>query len=229
MLNTSDTNISILTILCIVLIFLLKLLSSRKKKRQLEKVFSIIFILLILWIFCLIIYTIDIKTEYINPIYFEYFVYIPICFIPVAFFFLALVFTKTKIKFEKKYCLLFIVPILTILLVWTNDLHHLCYDKYSINYSDTVFGPYFYIHYTYTYVLFIAALFILIRYSIKNSSLFSKQAMLILIGTLVPIITNILTMFSIIPISVYTTPITFTITAATSPIHEGTGLPAASR
>ena len=34
----------------------------------------------------------------INPIYFDYFVYIGTCFLPVCLFFTSTVFTKTKIK-----------------------------------------------------------------------------------------------------------------------------------
>ena len=36
-------------------------------------------------------------------------------------------FTKTKIYFKKSYLLLFIIPILTLIMVWTNNYNHLFY------------------------------------------------------------------------------------------------------
>ena len=50
------------------------------------------------------------------------------------------------------------------------------------------------------------------KYSIKNAGFFSKQAILIFIGELIPIVTNILGFMNIIPMSIYITPITFTFT-----------------
>ena len=60
--------------------------------------------------------------------------------------------------------------------------------------------------------MFGIALIRLLRYTIINSGFFSKQAMLIIIGTLIPIIVNFLGSFKIIPVSIYATPISFSIT-----------------
>ena len=49
------------------------------------------------------------------------------------------------------------------------------------------------------------------KYSVKNSGFFSRQAILILVGTLVPIVANVLGTFSIVPMSIYVTPVTFTV------------------
>ena len=48
----------------------------------------------------------------IDPIYFDYFVYIGTCFLPITVFFTGLVFANTKITFKKKHLLLFIIPII---------------------------------------------------------------------------------------------------------------------
>ena len=128
-------------------------------------------------------------------------------------FFMALIFSRTKIKFNKWYCLLFIIPITSLLVLWTNNFHHLFYKVYSTNFIDTVYGNYFYVHTYYTYILYGVSLFIFIKYSIRNSGFFSKPAILIVIGALTPIVVNVLATFSIIPMSVYITPITFAITA----------------
>lgn len=213
MLMTSDViALGTLIFLCVLLIALLNYVLNRKNKNQLDKIFIIIFGLLIFWMLCFILQIFCVNRFNINPLYFEYFIYIGTCFLPVTLLFMALIFARTKITFKKRYLLLFIIPILSLIMLWTNDLHHLFYEEYSTDISNTVFGAYFNIHVYYTYTLFAIALFILMKYSIKNSGFFSKQAILILVGVLIPIITNILGMIGIISMSIYVTPITFAFT-----------------
>ena len=213
MFTTYDKVIlALLTVLCIILLFLLRYILSRKKKNQLEKTFAVLFIQLILWMLGLILQIIFTNFSNINPIYFDYFVYIHTCFLPVTFFFVAIIFARTKIEFKRKYLLLAVIPILSLLVLWTNDFHHLFYQKYSMETSSTVFGNYFYIHSIYTYIIFAISLFILMKYSIKNSGFFSKQAILIFVGALIPIITNLLGSLGIVQMSIYITPITFAFT-----------------
>lgn len=145
----------------------------------------------------------------IEPIYFDYLAYIGCCFMPVSVFFTALVFANTKIKFKKWYILLFIVPIISLLLLWTNNLHHLFYVSYSININDMVYGPWLNVHIIYSYTLLLISMAIFIKYSVKNSGFFSKQSLLFTFGTAIPFIINILGTFSIIPMTIYMTPITF--------------------
>ena len=213
MLNTHDIVITVvLTILCIILFLLLNYVCRKKRKKQLDKIFIIIFILFIFWMLGLILQIVFTNLFGANPIYFDYFVYIAICFMPVTILILSLIFAKTKINFTKKYLLLFIIPLISLILLWTNDYHHLFYKVYSINYYNTVYGSYMYVHSAYTYILFAISIIILLRYSIKNAGLFSRQALLISLATIIPIITNFLGAFNIIPMSIYITPISFTFT-----------------
>ncbi len=55
-------------------------------------------------------------------------------------------------------------------------------------------------------------LFYLLKYSIKNSGIFSKQAILFIIATLIPIVVNILGALRVVPMTIYITPIYLTIT-----------------
>lgn len=201
----------VMVILCAILTFLFNYLLNKKNKKQLDKIFIIIFGMFIFWMLCMILQIFFVNNFGANPIYFEYFVYLVGCFLPVAFFFMSLIFAKTKITFKKKYLILFVIPVISLLLLWTNDFHHLFYKVYSTNNAETVFGDYFIVHSIYSYVLYAVTLFILMKYSVKNSGFFSKQAILILVGTLIPILTNILG-FGEIAMSVYFTPISLTIT-----------------
>ena len=145
----------------------------------------------------------------IPAIYFDYFVYIGTCFLPLTFFFTGLVFSRTKISFKKRYLILFIVPITSLIVLWTNDIHNWFYVKYSTVFTDTIYGFYFYIHTIYSYLLIAIGLVSLIKYSIKNSGFFSNQSLLIMIGALIPVVVNILGTFGIISMSIYITPISF--------------------
>ena len=159
-----------------------------KQKKQICTVF--ICMLLIQAIHCSSL-ILQILSNNINPILFEYVAYIS-AFLPVAVFFTGLIFARTKIKFKKSYLLLFVVPIISLILVWTNNYHHLFYKVYSIEMNKTIVGPYFIVHSIYSYTLLFIGLLYLIRYSIKNSGFFSRQSLLIILGTLIPIVLNIL-------------------------------------
>ena len=207
---TSTSSITLITLMfvCIISTLLLVYLLNRKKKKQLDKVFIVIVALLLFWIILSILQIVGYSIFNINPIYFDYFVYISTCNMPVVLLLLALAFSKTTVNI-KKYIYLFIIPTLSLFLLWTNNLHHLFLIEYSINMSEGIVGKYFYIHHYYTLLLYGISFFILVRYSIKNSGFFSKQALLILLGALIPIITNLLGFMGILSMSIYVTPITF--------------------
>ena len=196
----------------ILLGILLIIVVNTKRKKAVHTAFA--FVVLCLMICCLGQYASLVFADawHLEPVYFDYFVYIGTCFLPVAFLFFSISFAKTKFKFKKPYLLLFIIPITTLLVIWTNDYHHLFYVVYNVTTADTVFGPYFYVHSVYSYALLFISLIYLIRYTIKNSGFFSKQSILILIGSLIPICINFVGVLGI-PMTIYLTPISFTISA----------------
>jgi len=197
------------TIVSLVLFFLIK---KNNTKNQLTRIFMVNIILILIWIIPLIGQILFAEKFNINPIIFDYFTYIGACFLPIGIFFTSLIFENTKIKFKKWYLLLFIIPVLTLLILWTNDFHHLFYINYSTSIAETIVGPYANIHSVYNAALYAIALINLMRYSIKNSGFFSKQAILFTIATLIPFSANFLGTFVNVNISIYITPILFTIT-----------------
>ena len=205
-------NIIGLMICAVLLTGLLFIIINSNSKKQVNQAFAF---LIACSLICCIgqLLSILIGEKYnIPPIYFDYIVYIGTCFLPVGIFFTSLTFVNTKIEFKKKYLLVFLIPILSLIVLWTNDFHHLFYVKYSINLNETEFGPYFMVHTMYTYILFAVSIIYLLRYSIKNAGFFSKQSLLIVAGTLIPIIVNILGTLNFIPMTIYVTPICFVIT-----------------
>lgn len=212
MLSRSNTVVvCILTLLCIFLLVLLRFILKQKNKKQLHKIFIILFGLILIWILPMILQIIFMDNLDLNIRYFYDIYYIGICFLPVAFFFMSIIFVNGKLEFKKRYLLLFIVPVLSIILLWTNDYHHLFYKEYSTSLT-TQYGWYFYVHTFYTFSLFILSLIILLKYSVKNAGFFSKQALLIFVGALTPLVVNFLGSAQIIPVSIYATPMAFAFT-----------------
>ena len=182
------------------------------QKSQLK--FFFLLNIIFLFILCFFVFLGSVLSQKLNisPMYFDYFSYIGSCFLPISLFYTANVFLKTKVKFEKWHFLLFIIPILSLLVLWTNDFHNLFYKHYSIYINETIFGKFFYVYEIYTYALLIADIILLLKYPIKNSGFFSRQSILILIGSVVPIAINILGAIGVVPMTIYITPICFAVT-----------------
>lgn len=192
-----------------LILYLFRFINKDKKNMQIKKAFSYSLICLLICCVGLIAQMLLSERFNISPIYFDYFVYIGTCFLPVTYFFIGLIFAKTRIGFKRAYVFLLIIPILSLIMLWTNDFHHLFYAQYSTDMANTVFGPYFMVHSIYTYLLYFVAFYYLIKYSIKHLGIFSKQVFLIVLGTLIPIAVNILGSLNIIEISIYITPMSF--------------------
>lgn len=185
----------------------------RTKGRSQLKTFFCVDLICVL-VICLGVMFQDILSKNFNwdPWNFEKFIYIGTCFLPVAIFFTGLIFAKTKITFKKRYLLFFIVPALSLIVLWTNDYHHLFYKHYSININEGVLGSYMIVHNIYSYSLLLLGVFQMIKATSKNSGFFSKQSLLLILGISIPLATNILGTFKILPMTVYITPISFALT-----------------
>lgn len=201
--------IPLLFIIMIAILLLMYFIDKQKNKNQIKNIFTIILLLLLDMCFFVFLGGVLSEPLGIPPIYFDYFSYIGSCFLPVCIYFISIAFANSNFVFKRWYLLLFIIPILSLLVLWTNDFHHLFYEVYSINLNETVIGPYVYVYLAYTYIMLAIGLINLLRYSIKNSGFFSKQSILFLIGSIIPIVVNLLGTFAIIPMTIYITPISF--------------------
>lgn len=207
-------NFSYLIILVIssILLIGLTILINLKNKRedQISSVFNLCLICMLIWTSSLILQILFQNTT-VDPVLFEGFASFGACFIPIAFMFLGILFSKTKIHFKKSYMILLIIPIISTVLMFTNSTHHLFFKEYSYNTSEIVVGPYHIINAVYSYSCMLIGLFFLLKYPIKNSGFFSKQSFLIFLGGLFPLTINILATFDIISSTVYDTPISFSV------------------
>ena len=161
--------LSLLSIIGLLFIIIKKIKPSQLKTGFICLLSCMLICLVGLVLQCLLGYKLDIPL-----IYYDYFVYIGIVFLPVAIFFIGLIFANTKIQFKKKYLLVFVIPILSLLILWTNDLHHLFYVQYSVYLNETISGSYVNIYVINNIVTLGIGLTYLLRYSIKNSGFFSR-------------------------------------------------------
>ena len=206
-----NTEFILLVISTLSIILLMGNIIRKKPVSQLQNAFATVLLTVLVISVGVISQLVCSNFLNIEPIYFENFIYIGTCMLPVALFFVAIIFRNTKIRFKRKYLLLFVIPFLTLAVLYTNQYHHLFYKVYSSNLNEMVYGPYFYIHSIYTYGLLLISIGIMINASLKNSGSFSKQTILIIIGTMFPILVNLLGTFKIYDMNVCLTPISFSI------------------
>ncbi len=199
--------LEILIITFVIVVIMLIRLSRNKTGNSLYKLFKLLNITLLIHVSGNILQLIF-KDSNIAPIYFDYITYFGGVFTPVVLLFISLKYKNDNIKI-KNLLWTAIVPIISLLVLWTNDIHHLFYIEYSTIISEGVVGPYFNIYSLYTYALLFIALIILIRTSLNKSGFFSLQTAFIILGVSIPVLASILGTFKIINMSIYITPITF--------------------
>ena len=201
----------ILSVAFFILILLIDLLLKQNDNSKLYKHFIYLNSLFCIHILGLVLQILFRNTS-IPPIYFEYITYIGAMFTAVEFMVIALLIENKNIE-SKKYKWLYILPIILLVTLWTNDIHHLFYITYSTNFVDTVYGPLLYVYMIYSYSLILISFVKICKYTINKSGFFSLQTLLILLGVLVPIVSNVLGALRIVNSNVYIMPITFTVTA----------------
>lgn len=136
--------------------------------------------------------------------------YIGISLTPVTFMLTAYTFAKTRIV-NKLYVIPFlIIPLVSLVVLWTNGHHHLFFIKDSFDNSEIIYGDYFIIHALYSYICIFVAFSVLVFFSIKNSGLFSKQALFVVAGSMIPVTMNVLMTLKLIEVAIYWDIIFFT-------------------
>ncbi len=211
MSNTS-TYFTLLVISTLATIILLLVITKKINKSQLKIFFTLNLLCILTCLIGLIAQILFAEHFNIKPIYFDYFVYIGTCFVPVTTLLTGKVLLNTKIKFSWKYVALIIVPIISLLVLWTNDFHHLFYKEYSTNIILGKPGSYMTIHNIYSYTLLFIGIIYMLRATFRSSGFFSIQSLFIILGISIPVVTNILGTLRIFPMTIYITPITFAFT-----------------
>ena len=202
----------ILFIALITLTVLFNNTSKKSKNNYLYRSFAVLVMFFIVYIFGMSLQILCSNTK-IPPVYFEYFAYIGgMCF-PTAIFIMACTYFNGNKKLDKLRAL-YIIPVVLLIILWTNDFHHLFYKEYSIYLSSSQFGPALNYFTVYSYALLGVAYILIFAASIKRSGFVSRQTAIILLGLITPTLANIIGVFdSSLNVTVYVTPILLTVTS----------------
>lgn len=209
-----DNYVFILLFVTLIATLTFAFFTRKKQKSTLYSLFRVLFLLLSLHVVALILlfYFKDIILNMDTLMYIDAISYISTCNLPVILFFISSIYENKETNL-KKYWYLFIIPILSIIIIFTNPLHHLFCKSYAINVADVQLGPYFYVHMLYTYLLILVAFIKLIKTSISKAGFLSFGTILIILGACAPIIPNLLASLQLISMDTYITPIPYLITA----------------
>lgn len=126
---------------------------------------------------------------------------------------IAISFTQRYEQPQKWMYLLFILPVLTVAIAWTNPLHHLYYEQFSVIKSQIVFGPYIYVSGICSYVYLVAGIVYMIVFALRNTwALYWKQSILFILSGLCPLVVSAYATFSGVDLPISATPMSFIVT-----------------
>ena len=143
--------------------------------------------------------------------------YFGIAFLPVYYYLFALSFSnKKKIISSRKVAFLLIVPIITIVLVFTNENHQLIWTSATLNsIQNTIHydhGIGFWIFYTYSETLLLLGIFNLANSLLKFKDYYRRQSSSLIIATLIPMIANLMYVTNLNPYPEFNwTPVSFVV------------------
>lgn len=146
--------------------------------------------------------------------------YIGIATAPLMWLLFALHYSKPSWRLTfHNLLLLCAIPMVTIILVFTNEAHHLVWTETHVN-NAGVFstlgvshGPWFWMHSAFSYLALLAGAVLILRSLGRAQTLFRKQAVALLVAVIAPWVGNVLYLSGWSPIAYFDpTPFAFTIT-----------------
>ena len=145
--------------------------------------------------------------------------YLGIGAVPVSWLLFALHYTgrERSVAGWRSY-LLFLLPATTFILALTSDLHGLLRRSQALVELDTFvswtveFGPWFWVHAAYLYILLAIGSIVLMRGLLRAPSIYRGQAVMVLIGAVTPWVLNAIYIFGIGPSYLDLSPFGFAVT-----------------
>ncbi len=135
------------------------------------------------------------------------FKYLGITTLPVAWFTFVTRFTgRAKWSSDKQLAILFILPALSMLVIWTNDAHHLFWSAIETGKlgESTILiatqSAWFWVHTVYSYTLLTIGALLLFHTLMQNPQRFRGQVIGLLVGLAIPLVGNVLFIAGLIEI-----------------------------
>jgi len=125
---------------------------------------------------------------------------------PVAYLVVALQYADHDRWLSRRtYVVLGVIPVVTVVAVWTNPVHGLFWQSLSIATVDGAsvlvpeYGPLYWVSLGYLYLVTAVGLAVLGAMVVRSGPIYRKQALMMLVGGLVPLATNVATNLGIGP------------------------------
>jgi PAS domain S-box-containing protein len=144
--------------------------------------------------------------------------YFGIVGVPLSWTAFALQFTgRGQWLTRRTVALALIVPAITLVMVWTTEIHGLLWSELSLTTDEvsglvTLWAPagwWFWIHAVYTYSILLMGAFFLLRQFWEQQDIYRTQTFINIIAILAPWISNGLVIFRLLPIKIDITSVTF--------------------
>ncbi len=168
-------------------------------------------------------YTLEIAgADLPTKVFWAKFQYLGVGVAPMAILIFAIRYSARKTWWTSRWALvlLSIIPAITILLAFTNELHGLILREVAL--ADT--GPFlalriqrgvwFWVHVTYSYLDLLAFTILMALAAVRSPHLYRRQALTLFIGIIPVWIANVLYVFDLVTGPIDLTPMAFTITGA---------------
>ena len=190
----------------------------RYRTEALGKTFLALMLALAWWSLCVVMEHISLdltgKTFWMKASY------LGITSMPIGWLIFALKYTdKAKWLNQRNMAALTVVPVLTLAVAWTNDLHHLMWKdiwldtSLSTSVDAVTHGPWFWVYAAYAYSLLLLGTMCLVGAFRKSSGIYRRQAGTLVLAAMVPWVGNILFIAGAPPFKVIDpTPLAFAIT-----------------
>lgn len=133
--------------------------------------------------------------------------YLGISFLPACWFFFIAKFTgKDHWMTRRNLAIVLSIPLITLLLVWTNRYHHLHYSSVSVDSSgpfpmlNIERGPWYLFHTVYFYIMLAWGILLLVNKYRTADKVFKRQNLIILIAAFIPWVANIVYFIGLRPL-----------------------------
>lgn len=136
----------------------------------------------------------------INLFVFEYISQIAYLLLPPSFFIISLLYWIPNINY-KKLLWVYIIPTISIIFLWTNQLHGLYFASgLSYNFSNVYLGPVYYLSSMYSYVMMLLPIILISYIAIRKKIILQKKITLYFLLTLIPVAFNILSTLQVLDV-----------------------------
>ncbi|ELZ92505.1 MULTISPECIES: histidine kinase N-terminal 7TM domain-containing protein [Haloferax] len=121
---------------------------------------------------------------------------------PIAWFFFAFSYAgRDRFTARPSLCVLSVLPVIGLVAVWTNSLHHLMWTSVTvvpavgraITILQMEWGPLYWVVLGYSYLLWLAGAVVILRTALDMPDIYRLQAITLVLGTLMPVLGNFAT------------------------------------